>query len=58
MLTIGDDYTIYIYEPDNFGFKKFYFNSGEIVANKKDGLVRSITIHSSAPILSWKVEYQ
>lgn len=58
VLTTGDDYTIYIYEPDNFRFKKFYFNSGEMVANKKEGPVRSITIHSSATTLSWKAEYQ
>jgi len=58
ILTTGDDYTIYIYEPDNFSFKKFHCNSGEIVANEKEGLVRSITIRSSDPILSWKAAYQ
>jgi hypothetical protein len=58
ILTTGDDYTIYIYEPQNFIFKKFYCNSGEIVLNKKDGLVRLITVRSSAPALVWKVAYQ
>ena len=57
ILTTSDDYTLYIYEPENFSFKKFSCNSGEIVANKKESLVRSITIRSSAPSLRWEIEY-
>ena len=56
-LTNGDDYTIYIHEPDNFDFKKFSCNSGEIISNKKGGQMRSITIRSSAQTLVWKIAY-
>ena len=56
-LTNGDDYTIYIHEPSNFIFKKFSCDSGVIIANKKDGEMRLITVRSSAQILKWKAEY-
>jgi alpha-galactosidase len=57
-LTNGDDYTIYINEPDEFHLKKINLSDGEIITNKKEGSIRSITIRSSSSELSWKIEYQ
>ena len=57
-LTNGDDYTIYLFEPDGFQFKKIQIDSGKIVVNEKVGTIRSITIHSDSAILNWKIAYQ
>ncbi|MBS1666895.1 MAG: alpha-galactosidase [Bacteroidetes bacterium] len=56
-LTAGDDYTIYIYEPANFNFKKLHIDSGEIIANKKEGSVRTIRFQSSSLLLKWEIDY-
>ncbi len=56
-LTNGDGYTIYIHEPDNFRFKKFSCDGGEIIANKKEGEMRLIPVRSSAKSLERKAAY-
>ncbi|MDR0793285.1 MAG: alpha-galactosidase [Chitinophagaceae bacterium] len=56
-MTNGDDYILYIHEPENFNMKKFSCNNGQVVSNNKEGNVRTITIRSSAPSVLWRLEY-
>jgi alpha-galactosidase len=56
-ITTGDDYTLYIHEPENFNMKKFTCGNGQVISNNKEGKIRTITIKSSAPSVSWRLEY-
>jgi hypothetical protein len=57
-LVEGDPYTIYIFEPPEFTFKKFICDGAEIIENMKNGFIRRITLHSTAhQQVSWEVDY-
>lgn len=53
-----DEYTIYLYEPDGFSLKSFSCSGTEILKNKRDGAIRTITIRSKADCeVNWTAEY-
>ncbi|HCA81163.1 MAG TPA: hypothetical protein DEP53_15640 [Bacteroidetes bacterium] len=57
-LVAGDSYVIYIFEPAEFSFKKAECAGAQVVSSVKRGLVREVTLRSSAPALvSWRVLY-
>ncbi|MBS1975024.1 MAG: hypothetical protein JST13_11780 [Bacteroidetes bacterium] len=56
-ITTDDDYQLYIYEPSHFHYKKWSCNNGKVIANKKEGEMRTITIRSNPGPVLWRVEY-
>jgi len=57
-LVAGDVYEIYFTEPDSFPFKSFNCLDAAIIDNKKQGIVRKISIKSAQnQTVNWSVEY-
>lgn len=53
-----DEYSIYLYEPEGFSLKSFRCDGAEVIANKREGDIRTITILSKTNReLNWTAEY-
>jgi len=58
LLVGGDVYEIYLTEPETFAFKSFACPDAEILANKKSGFIRKISLKSNeSKVVKWAVEY-
>ncbi len=58
-LVPNDNYTIYIYEPDNFQLEKVLSGAAKLLSNQKEGNIRMITFSSATGgVIKWKVNYK
>jgi hypothetical protein len=58
LVVAGDVYEIYLTEPETFAFKSFACPDVEILANKKSGFIRKISLKSNeSKVVKWSVEY-
>lgn len=54
-----DDYSIYLYEPEGYDLKTFICTGTEVLSNKREGTIRTITIRSKADCdVNWTAEYE
>lgn len=58
-LVAGDEYTLYLYEPDGAAFSSFTSGNIPVIGNVKNGNVRKITVLSQTPAtIHWQVNYK
>ena len=58
-MVAGDDYVVYVYEPDGLAFETISCEGAAVVKNNLAGNVRTIVLSpSKAGVVNWALGYQ